>query len=158
MLRLTIQTLRERVCRERECLPVCFGLEKFHTYIYGRHVMVENNHKLLEMMQHKPIDVAPPQLQQMLLFTQKYNYTIWYKPSKDMLLADCLSHFPSHSITSLFPLPTMSSMYSCQMLNWTSFEVWWNVTQCITLSITSPFEDGLNGSRKFCTLPDISGV
>ena len=27
---------------ERECLSVCFGLEKFHTYIYGRHVLIEN--------------------------------------------------------------------------------------------------------------------
>ena len=56
---------------ERECLSVCFGLEKFHTYIYVRHVMVENDHKLLDMIQHKPIDVAPPQLQQMLLCMQK---------------------------------------------------------------------------------------
>ena len=45
---------------ERECLSVCFGLEKFHTYIYGRHVIRENNHKLLEMIQHKPIHAAPP--------------------------------------------------------------------------------------------------
>ena len=52
---------------ERECLSVCFGLEKFHTYIYGRHVIIENDHKLLEMIQHKPIPVAPPRLQQMLL-------------------------------------------------------------------------------------------
>ena len=33
---------------ERECLSVCFGLEKFHTYIYGRHVVIENDHKPLE--------------------------------------------------------------------------------------------------------------
>ena len=32
---------------ERECLSVWFCLEKFHTYIYGRHVTVENDHKLL---------------------------------------------------------------------------------------------------------------
>ena len=40
---------------ERECLSVCFGLEKFHTYIYGRHVLIENDHKLLEMMGHVTI-------------------------------------------------------------------------------------------------------
>ena len=33
---------------ERACLLVCFGLEKFHTYLYGRHVTVQNDHKLLE--------------------------------------------------------------------------------------------------------------
>ena len=44
----------------RECLSVCYGLEKFHTYIYERHVLVENDHRLLEMIQHKPIHVASP--------------------------------------------------------------------------------------------------
>ena len=58
--------------------------------------MVENDHKPLEMIQHKPVHVAPPQLQQMLLHMQKYNYTIQYKPDNDIVLADCLSHFPSH--------------------------------------------------------------
>ena len=30
---------------ECECLSVVFGLEKFHTYIYGRHITVFNDHK-----------------------------------------------------------------------------------------------------------------
>ena len=143
---------------ERECLSVCFSLEKFHTYIYGRHVMVENDHKQLEMIQHKPIHVAPPQLQWMLLCMQKCDYTIKYKSSKDILLANQLSHFPPIPINFPFPLPTMSTIYSYPMLIRTSFEAWWNATQCIAPSIISPFEDGLNASRKFPTLPDISGV
>ena len=80
---------------ERQCLSVCFGLEKIHTYLSGRHVMIENDHKPLEMIQHKPIHAAPPSLQWMLLCMQKYDYTICYKPGKDMVLADHLSHFPS---------------------------------------------------------------
>ena len=68
---------------ECECLSVGFGLEKFHSYIYGRHVIVENDHILLEMIQQKPIHTAPPWLQHMLLHMQKYYYTIWYKPGKD---------------------------------------------------------------------------
>ena len=35
---------------EQECLSVCFGLGRFHTYIYGRHVTVQNDQKLLEMI------------------------------------------------------------------------------------------------------------
>ena len=87
---------------EHECLSVCFDLEKLHTYIYGRLVIVENDHEPLEMIQQKPIHAAPPWLWHMLLHMQKYDYTIWYKPGKDMVLADCLSCFPScinsHSI------------------------------------------------------------
>ena len=84
-------------------LSVCFSLERFHTYIYGRHVAVEDDHKPLEIIQQKPIHVSPPWLQCMLLGMQKYNYTIWYKPGKDMVLTNPLSHFPSH-VNSL-PIP-----------------------------------------------------
>ena len=80
---------------ERECLSVVFGLEKFHTYIYGNHVTVYNNHKPLEMIWKKPIQAAPPRLQRMLLRLQKYYYNIIYKPGKQMVLADRLSRFPS---------------------------------------------------------------
>ena len=79
---------------EGKCLSVCFGLESFHTYIYGRHITVHNDHKPLKMIQKKPIHTAPPQLQRMLLCLQKYDYTIQYKPGKEMIMADCLSHFP----------------------------------------------------------------
>ena len=82
---------------ERECLSVCFGLKKFHTYIYRRHILVQNDHKPLEMIQRKPIHAALPRLQYMFLKLQKYNNTIQYIPGKDMVLADRLSHFPSHS-------------------------------------------------------------
>ena len=83
---------------ERECLSVVFGLEKFHTYIYGRHITVFNDHKPLEMITKKPIHAAPPRLQRMLLQLQKYNYTLIYKPGKEMILADRLSSFPLNKV------------------------------------------------------------
>ena len=39
---------RQYVNIECKCLSVCFGLEKFHTYIYGRHITVHNDHKPLD--------------------------------------------------------------------------------------------------------------
>ena len=48
---------------ECKCLYVCFGLEKFHTYVYGQHITVQNDHKPLEMIQKNPIHAAPPHLQ-----------------------------------------------------------------------------------------------
>ena len=47
---------------ECKCLSVVFGLEKFHTYIYGRHRTVFNDHNHLEMITKKPIHAAPPRL------------------------------------------------------------------------------------------------
>ena len=79
---------------ERECLSVVFGLERFHAYIYGRHITVYNDHKPLEMITKKPIHTAPPYLQCMLLRLQHYDYTLQYKPGKEMVYADRLSRFP----------------------------------------------------------------
>ena len=79
---------------ECKCLSVVFVLEKFHTYIYGRHITDFNNHKPLEMITKKPIYAAPPRLQRMLLQLQKYDYTLIYKPGKEITLADRLSKFP----------------------------------------------------------------
>ena len=43
---------------ERECLSVCFDLEIFHTYLYGRHLIIENAHMPLEMIQYKTTHAA----------------------------------------------------------------------------------------------------
>ena len=45
---------------ECEYLSVCFGLEKLHAYVCGRHIIVHNDHKPLEMIQKKPIHAASP--------------------------------------------------------------------------------------------------
>ena len=68
---------------------------------------------VLEMIQHKPIHAAPPRLQQMLLCMQKYDYTIVYKPGKDMVLSDCLSHFPSNS--NYLPIPLAHNIQHVQL-------------------------------------------
>ena len=52
---------------EFKCLSIVFGLEKFHTYVYGRHITVFNDHKPLEMITKKPIHAASPRIQRMLL-------------------------------------------------------------------------------------------
>ena len=70
-------------------------MEKFHTYIYGRHITVYNDHKSLEMITKKPIHATPPRLQRILLQLLRYDYTLVYKPGKEMVLADRLSRFPS---------------------------------------------------------------
>ena len=65
------------------------------------------------MIQHKPIHAAPPRLQWMLLHMQKYEYTIHYKPGKDMVLADHLSHFPSNY--NYLPIPLAQNIQHVQL-------------------------------------------
>ncbi|CAB3997498.1 Retrovirus-related Pol poly from transposon [Paramuricea clavata] len=76
---------------EREMLAVVYGCERFHTYLFGRPVIVHTDHKPLESIHLKHLTSAPPRLQRMLLRLQPYDLTIKYIPGKDMLLADALS-------------------------------------------------------------------
>ncbi|GFO37708.1 retrovirus-related pol polyprotein from transposon 297-like protein [Plakobranchus ocellatus] len=76
---------------ERDLLAVVFGCERFHTYIYGKPVIIKSDHKPLQNIHQKHIAHAPPRLQRMLLRIQPYDCTILYKPGKEMVIADYLS-------------------------------------------------------------------
>jgi len=80
---------------EREMLPVLFGLEKFHYYAYGRHVVVEYDHKPLEAIFRKHPSGAPPRIARTMLHIQKYDTQINYVPGKDIPVADALSRISS---------------------------------------------------------------
>ncbi|RVE62485.1 hypothetical protein OJAV_G00157530 [Oryzias javanicus] len=76
---------------EKELLAIVFGCEKFHQYLYGRHVHVESDHKPLEVIFKKSLLSAPARLQRMLMRLQKYSLEVQYKPGKEMHVADALS-------------------------------------------------------------------
>ena len=69
---------------ERELLAAVYGCEKFHTYLYGRQFVVESDHRPLEQIQTKNLDMAHLRL-------QLYDCTIKSKPGKEMVIADTLS-------------------------------------------------------------------
>ncbi|XP_068243885.1 uncharacterized protein [Palaemon carinicauda] len=79
---------------EREKLGVVFGLNRFHHYVYGHPVIVETDHKPLESIAKRGITQAPLRLMRMLLWIQPYSYFIWYKPGKEVCIADALSRMP----------------------------------------------------------------
>ena len=78
---------------EHELLAIVFGVEHFHTYVFGRTFSVFTDHKPLEQIQQKTLADAPARLQWMLLCLQGYDCTIIYRPGKEMLLADTLSRY-----------------------------------------------------------------
>ena len=86
---------------KRELLAIVYGCKKFHTYLYGRTFIIETDHKPLEMISLKNLTVAPAQLQRMLLHLQQYDLIITYRPGKEMLLVDALSHLPSRTNTEI---------------------------------------------------------
>ena len=56
-----------------------FACKKFNDYIYGKEVIIESGHKLLETIFKKQLEKAPARLQNMLLKLQKYNIKVVYK-------------------------------------------------------------------------------
>ena len=82
---------------EKEQLAVTFGLERFHQYIYGVDVIVENYHKPLENILKKSLVQSPPRLQRLLLRLHKYCFEFKCTPGKDLIIADTLSraHLPN---------------------------------------------------------------
>jgi len=82
-------------CIERELLAIVFGVQRFHTYLYGRRFRVITDHKPLVMILDKPLTKAPPRLQRMMLKLQGYNLELEYRPGKELSLPDTLSRLPN---------------------------------------------------------------
>ena len=73
-------------------LAVTFVCTKFHDYIYEqKFVIVETDHKPLEAILKKPLFLAPPRLQKMIMTLQKYPLEVKYCPGKELFVADTLS-------------------------------------------------------------------
>ena len=71
------------------------GCERFHTYVLGKSVTIEPDHRPLEMIHITNLSVAPQRFQRMLLRIQPYAITIRYRPDKAIAVADALSRQPS---------------------------------------------------------------
>ena len=59
-------------------LAVVFALEKWHQFVFGRHVIIRTDNKPLEAISKKPLDRAPKRLQGMLLRSLAYDIDVPY--------------------------------------------------------------------------------
>ena len=82
---------------EKELLASLFGLEKFDQYVYGRHVVVQTDHKPLESILKRSLLDAPRRLQRLLMLLQRYDFQLTYVPGKEVPIADALSRAGSPS-------------------------------------------------------------
>lgn len=76
---------------EKELMAIVFACERFNTYVYGRSIIVQSDHKPLEAIFKKPIASTTPRLQRMLLRLGRYQLHVKYTPGKEMHIADALS-------------------------------------------------------------------
>jgi len=90
------RALSEREIRysqiEKELLSVIFGLRKFHNWIFGNKILVQNDHKPLSTLIKKDIHKVPSgKLQRMIINLWNYDINFEWVPGKYMHLADFLS-------------------------------------------------------------------
>lgn len=92
----TLTPTQRRYCQiEKELLAVQFGLLRFRQYVYGQHVIVESDHKPLVGLLDKPIASCSPRIQRMRLQLQRFDFSLVYKPGRELFIADTLSRAPS---------------------------------------------------------------
>lgn len=84
---------------EKEMLAIVHGCERFRDYLFGQpEVVVESDHKPLEIIFKKPLCQCPLRLQRMRLSLQRYPIVVKYTPGKQLFVADALSRSPSQAI------------------------------------------------------------
>lgn len=77
---------------DKELLAIVFGCEYFHSYLYGRAIAIQTDHKPLLSIIKKPLQKASPRLQRLLLRLQRYELgSVTYVPGKLLYIADTLS-------------------------------------------------------------------
>ena len=70
-------------------MAIVFACEKFHQFIYGKHVEVETDHKPLVSIFKKTLNDS--ELQRMLLRLQQYDLEVSYQKGTELYVADTLS-------------------------------------------------------------------
>lgn len=76
---------------EKEALAISFGCNRFHQYLFGKHFLVESDHKPLENIFKKPLDKCPFRLKHLKAALNQYSFTVKYKPGAKLFVADNLS-------------------------------------------------------------------
>ena len=86
-------TLSERKYSQirKKLLAQVFGMEDNHQHVYVQKVILWTDHKPLVSISQKPLASVFKRLQCLMLWLQQYDCEIYYKPGKEMLLANTLS-------------------------------------------------------------------
>ena len=87
---------------EKEALGVVFAVKKFHNYLFGRHFIIESDHRPLSYLFNSSKVISPTASSRITRWTltlSAYTFTIRYKPGKDLGNADALSRLPRSQTT-----------------------------------------------------------
>lgn len=84
---------------EGECLALCWGIEKFHYYLYGREFTVHTDHHSLQWL--NTVRFHNSKVERWALKLQEYKFTVVYKKGVDNAVADHLSRSVGISVARM---------------------------------------------------------
>ena len=93
---------------EKEALGVVFSVQKFHKYLYGRHFIIESDHRPLSFILRNSKVISPTTSSSIIRWTltlSAYSFTIRHKPGRDLGNADVLRRLPQPQTTNSDCLP-----------------------------------------------------
>ncbi|XP_062585296.1 uncharacterized protein K02A2.6-like [Saccostrea cucullata] len=87
---------------DKEALSIYWGIQKFNTYLFGKHFTLITDHKpLLSINPSKALPaMTAARIQRYAVFLSGHSYDIIYKSTNKHCNADVLSRLPLHSIES----------------------------------------------------------
>jgi len=86
---------------EKECLGLVFGMERFHSYVYGLPTFVaETDHRPLIAIVKKNLTEMTPRIQRLMMKLKRYDFDLVYMPGKYLVMADTLSRAPTGNCVS----------------------------------------------------------
>ena len=89
---------------EKEALAVTWACEKFMTYILGKEIVIETDHKpLVSLLGGKNLDSLPPRILRYRLRLARFQYSIVHVPGKSLCTAPAQS--PTQAIPADNPTP-----------------------------------------------------
>ena len=100
-------------------LAIVEALNTFEELLLGKSNRVYTDHQLSQSIFKKYLALVPKCLQKMLLFLQRYNFTIVYRKGSLLNLVDDLSRTHVKTKPSTHPCRTPSQCFTFILLAWT---------------------------------------
>ena len=92
-------------------MAITWACERFSSYILGKHISLETDHKpLVPLLNYKLLDNLPPHVLRFRLRLMKFDYTIQHVPGKLLYVADALSRAPIRGIQTVEEIPAQKEV------------------------------------------------
>ena len=90
---------------KNECLAIIEAFDKFDQWLLGKsNITAHTDHQPLQSIFQKDLASAPKRLLKMMLFLQRYNFTVMYRKGS-LHLADTLSRAPCQDLAAAPMVP-----------------------------------------------------